>query len=168
MRKCKPALVRGTLEQLARRRLLERQDGAASGILDAELSAALDALDWLSVIESQPWMTLSAEVSVANELVEAHRLASCLAPLLGGEHLLFVDCGCAHGLTSLLLYHLLPAPCKPSALQWIDKDSACRASKLAPAITQPSVVFVQADFLQPDFCWPSQPFVLICNKVTEF
>jgi hypothetical protein len=167
MRKRQQTLLRGSLEQLARRRMLERQDG--SDAADAEFAAALDAVPWLTVVERDPWVgrALSPDTKVADELTEAHRLASCLVPLLGDERLLFVDCGCAHGLTSLLLYYFLPERCKPTALRWIDRDSSCQASKLAPCVLRPPVAFVQADFLQPDFAgWPSEPFVLLCNKAS--
>lgn len=133
---------------------------------DAALVRALDAAPWSALLSTDPWLAamLSADVDVARELVEVHALVASLSWSLAG--LVLVDCGCSHGLTSLLLWHMLEATRRPERLLWIDKDPFCRAATAAPGVQRPPTEFACVDFLTPSFdAWPAQPFALLCVRV---
>jgi len=152
------------LAQLLEQRRLDKLEGLASQS-DA-LALALDAVDWRSV-KCEGLSLLLQGADVARELVEAHAMA-CAVMVAGLDlsTLVVVDCGCMHGLSSLLLAHFLaPAGLSPPRLLWVDKDANCRAATAAPLVRSPPTTFQRADFLEDGFEWPDVPFALMCVRV---
>lgn len=157
--------ARHSLAQLVKRRAADARDGVRSQ--DEALVRALEAAPWADLLLHDVWLgaMLSADVDVARELVEAHTMVLSLESFsLTG--LVLVDCGCSHGLTSLLLWHMLDANRRPASLLWIDRDKHCRAATSAPTVLRPPTQFVCADFLSSDFSsWPLQPCAVLCVRV---
>lgn len=160
----------GGLKSLILRRQRDVLDG--DGMIggdggDEALNVVLDGWDWGSICKEEGCLEgMMGTMNVRNELVEAWNVFIGMEPLLMNGITWWMDCGCGNAITSLLLFHMVSREKRPQSLLWIDRDAQCGAAKWADKIAQPRVTFVQDDFMSDSFNqWPSEPFLILCNKV---
>lgn len=145
-------LRKQSLAQLCAQRKRARMEGMAPTPDQIALWSVLDAIDWESLLASDPWLNamLHTGVHVAQELLEAADIASRLNDAAVVTSTL-LDCGAQHGISSLLAWHLMAEEKRYERIIWIDRDASCPAARHAMLVRRPVVQFVCTDVLSQDF-----------------